>query len=160
TITKNYDTRFRFVNTANYKFQNLGDNHNLDLLVGQEMNATEGENTRLAGTNYPISFDATRAFALMGQYGDQSDVRIVNTEKDPTRLASFFGRVNYSFKDRYIFTATLRADGSSSFPAENRWGYFPAAAFAWRMSDESFLKDSKVVSNLKFRLSYGEAGND
>ncbi|MBC7847176.1 MAG: TonB-dependent receptor [Flavobacterium sp.] len=159
-ITKDYDTRYRFVNTANYKFQNLGDNHKLDMLLGQEMNGTNGERTGISGTNYPLAFDYNKAFAAMGQFGDQNAVRIVNTEKDPMRLSSYFGRVNYAFKDRYLFTATLRADGSSNFPQANRWGYFPAAAFAWRASDESFLKDSKTVSDLKFRLSFGEAGND
>lgn len=159
-ITKNYNTGYRFVNTANYKFQKLGDNHRLDVLLGQEINANEGENTKISGTNYPISFDYNRAFALMSQYGDQNAVKILNTYDVPGHLASFFGRVNYAFKDKYLFTATLRADGSSNFAPSHRWGYFPAGAFAWRASDEAFLKDSKVVSNLKLRLSYGEVGND
>ncbi|SHG27605.1 TonB-linked outer membrane protein, SusC/RagA family [Flavobacterium fluvii] len=160
TITKDYDTRYRFVNTANYKFQNLGENHKLDLLLGQEVNGTDGERTRLTGTKYPLAYDYNRVFAAMGQYGNQNEIRIFSNEKDPMRLASFFGRVNYALKDRYLFTATLRADASSNFPPSNRWGYFPAAAFAWRVSNESFLKDSKTVSDLKVRLSYGEAGND
>jgi TonB-linked SusC/RagA family outer membrane protein len=160
TITKNFNSGYRFVNTLNYKFLKLGDNHRLDALLGQEINANKGENTKLVGTKYPISFDANRAFALMSQYGDQTTAKFDNTYDTPGHLASFFGRVNYAFKDRYLFTATLRADGSSNFSPANRWGYFPAAAFAWRASDESFLKDSKIISNLKFRLSFGEVGND
>lgn len=159
-VTKDYDTRYRFVNTANYKFQNLGDNNRLDVLLGQETNGTDGTRTGISGTNYPISFDYNKAFAAMGQYGDQNAVRILNIEKDPTRTASFFTRINYTFKDRYLFTFTMRADGSSNFSPANRWAYYPAGAFAWRASDEAFLKDSKVVSDLKFRLSYGEVGND
>ncbi|MCZ4694739.1 TonB-dependent receptor [Ancylomarina euxinus] len=73
-------------------------------------------------------------------------------------LVSFFGRANYTFMDKYIVTATLRKDGSSRFHKDNRWGTFPSAAFAWRMSEESFLKDIDVVSNAKVRLGYGITG--
>ncbi|RAV27903.1 SusC/RagA family TonB-linked outer membrane protein [Sinomicrobium soli] len=72
-------------------------------------------------------------------------------------LQSFFGRVNYTLKDRYIFTATLRADGSSKFGGNNKYGYFPSGAFAWILSDEDFIPDS--FSNLKLRLGYGITGN-
>ncbi len=76
-------------------------------------------------------------------------------------LLSFFGRVNYTLNDKYLFTATMRADGSSKFASGNRWGYFPSAAFAWRMFDEPFMEGTKDwLSNLKFRLSYGTAGNN
>lgn len=160
SISKTNDKGYRFVNTANYKFLRLGDNHSLNLLLGQEINSKEGENMSFSGTNYPISFDAERAFALMSQYGEQNNIKIANTYDTPEHLASFFGRVNYAFKDKYLFTATLRADASTNFAPAHRWGYFPAAAFAWRASDESFLQKSKVVSNLKFRLSYGQVGND
>jgi len=160
TITKDYDTRYRFVNTANYKFLKLGDDHKLDVLLGQEMNGSDGETTGMSGTNYPLAYDYNRVFAGMGQYGDQTALRITSQEKDPTRTSSFFTRVNYALKDKYLLTFTMRADGSSKFPTSNRWGYFPAGAFAWRASNESFLKDSKTVSDLKFRLSYGMVGND
>ncbi|MES2238929.1 MAG: TonB-dependent receptor [Bacteroidota bacterium] len=160
SISKTYETGYRLVNTANYKFLKLGDKHNLNLLLGQEINNKEAENTLISGTNYPISFGPDRAFALMNQYGDQNAIKLDNNKSIPSHLASFFGRVNYTFKDKYIFTATLRADGSSTFAPSHKWGYFPAAAFAWRASDESFLQNSKVISNLKFRLSYGQAGND
>lgn len=73
-------------------------------------------------------------------------------------LESFFGRANLDFYDKYLFTFTFRADGSSLFRKDERWAYFPAAAFAWRISDESFLKESTAVNNLKLRLSYGHTG--
>ena len=73
-------------------------------------------------------------------------------------LVSFFGRGNYSILDRYLFTATLRNDGSSRFASENRWGLFPSAAFAWKMKEESFLKDVNGLSDLKLRLGYGITG--
>ncbi|MEL6986898.1 MAG: SusC/RagA family TonB-linked outer membrane protein, partial [Bacteroidota bacterium] len=74
-------------------------------------------------------------------------------------LLSYFGRLNYNFKDRYLLTTTLRADGSSRFGPNNRYGLFPSAAFAWRASEEPFLKDIESISNLKVRLGYGAVGN-
>ena len=73
-------------------------------------------------------------------------------------LVSFFGRMNYTLKDRYLFTFTLRDDGSSRFSSDNRWGLFPAAAFAWKINDESFLKNVSAVSDMKLRLGWGVTG--
>ena len=81
-----------------------------------------------------------------------------NPFKTQYTLLSYYGRVNYNFNDRYLVTGTLRADGSSHFSPENRWGYFPAASVAWRINQESFLKESAVVSDLKLRVSYGSTG--
>ena len=78
--------------------------------------------------------------------------------KSENYLVSFFGRLNYSFNDKYLFTATLRNDGSSRFSKENHWGLFPSAAFAWKLKEENFLKDSNFLSDLKLRLSYGKTG--
>ncbi|MGM9509099.1 SusC/RagA family TonB-linked outer membrane protein [Larkinella sp. GY13] len=74
-------------------------------------------------------------------------------------LASYLGRVNYVYDDRYLLTLTLRADGSSRFGAGNKWGYFPSAAFGWNVNNESFFKDVQKISLLKFRLSAGLTGN-
>ncbi len=74
-------------------------------------------------------------------------------------ILSQFGRVFYSLKDMYMLTATIRHDGTSKFAPENRWGWFPSAAFAWRISDYEFLKDNDVVNNIKFRLGWGLVGN-
>ena len=73
-------------------------------------------------------------------------------------LVSFYGRANFSVHSKYLFTATLRRDGSSRFSPDTRWGLFPSAAFAWNISEESFLKGNKVLSNLKLRLGYGVTG--
>jgi len=74
-------------------------------------------------------------------------------------LNSFFTRINYNLKDKYLFTFTARADGSSKFGAANKWGFFPSAAAAWKISEEDFLADNTVISNLKLRASYGQTGN-
>jgi iron complex outermembrane receptor protein len=73
-------------------------------------------------------------------------------------LVSFFGRLNYSYKDKYLLTATLRDDGSSRFSKENRWGLFPAVSAAWRLSEEAFMQSSTAISNLKIRGGYGVTG--
>lgn len=75
-------------------------------------------------------------------------------------LASFLGRINYNFKSRYLFTASMRADGSSRFSPKNRWGYFPSASVAWKMSEEKFMKKLNFISDAKLRLSHGVTGNN
>lgn len=84
----------------------------------------------------------------------------VSSSASRSRMSSFFGRFNYSMMDRYLLTATLRADGSSNFAKNNRWGYFPSVALGWRFSEENFMRPlDEVVSNAKLRISYGETGN-
>ncbi|MCC4211996.1 SusC/RagA family TonB-linked outer membrane protein [Leeuwenhoekiella parthenopeia] len=83
-----------------------------------------------------------------------------STQRWNTNRLSFLGRVNYTLFERYLLTASMRADGSDKFGKNNRWGYFPSAALAWKISEESFLKDSRTISNLKLRLSYGATGNE
>ena len=78
--------------------------------------------------------------------------------KPENRLVSFFGRLNYTFNDRYLLTATLRRDGSSRFSSDNRWGMFPSFALAWKLSEESFIQSAKSISMLKLRLGYGITG--
>ena len=84
----------------------------------------------------------------------------INGNKYENTLISFFGRLNYSYNDKYLLTFTLRRDGSSRFGAENRWGTFPSGAFAWRLSQEPFIQNLNVFSSLKLRLGYGKTGND
>lgn len=84
----------------------------------------------------------------------------VYSYKGEARLASFFGRVNYSFNSRYMLTATMRADGSSRFGKNHKWGYFPSVALGWRLSEENFMSGSRDwLDNLKLRLGYGVTGN-
>lgn len=75
------------------------------------------------------------------------------------RMISFFGRVNYSFNSKYLFQATIRRDGSSAFGKNNRWGTFPSASLAWRVTEEEFMKNQNIFDDLKFRVGYGVSGN-
>lgn len=167
------DKRFRNANTLNYDFKKLlGKNHHIDLLVGEESIRTTS--TTLTNTlhGFPEFFDLDLAKKLTTQSGtinpvyvgepsNANQARLVDDFYTPDdKLLSFFGRANYNFKDRYLLTATFRADGSSKFLGTNRWGYFPAFAAAWKISEEGFLKDQSWLSQLKVRASYGEAGNN
>ncbi len=87
------------------------------------------------------------------------DKAVIGSDKGDSELTSFLGRINYTLFDRYLFTASARFDGSSVFTDKHKWGFFPSAAIAWRASDEPFIKNLNIFSNLKFRLSYGKTGN-
>lgn len=162
TVKNTTSTRYRFANTLNYQVQGLNDQHSLTILVGQEITGNNSSDKTISGKDFPITYDFSRALAMLAQYNKATTTTPTeNSIDDPERMASFFGRVNYSFKDRYLLAATFRADGSSNFAPSNRWGYFPAASAAWRISEEPFMKGaSNWLDNLKLRLSYGEAGND
>ena len=92
-------------------------------------------------------------------YTQDVDLRQPVRDKSEVYLVSFFGRLNYSLKEKYLLTLTIRRDGSSRF-VENHWGNFPSAAFAWRIKDEGFLANSTVISDLKLRLGYGQTGQE
>lgn len=152
TRTKNLSKYNSFKQYATYDFDPVKDNH-LQIMVGHE--AQWGNWESLSGTRYDYISDQLHALNV----GDASTA--TNSGDDGTQwsIESWFGRLNYNLFDRYLFTATLRADGSSSFGEDNRWGWFPSAAFAWRVSNESFLKNVKWINNLKLRLGWGLVGN-
>jgi iron complex outermembrane receptor protein len=84
---------------------------------------------------------------------------IISNSLETLRMISFYGRANYSFASKYMLQATIRRDGSSAFGANNRWGTFPSASIAWRLSEEKFIKDLNIFDDLKFRVGYGVSGN-
>src|SRR5690606_24145997 len=97
----------------------------------------------------------------LGIYGLVQGLPLENfMDASENRLQSYFTRVNYNYRSKYLVTATMRADGSSKFSPKNRWGYFPSGAFAWNMGREDFFKDIAAVSDAKLRLSYGVTGNN
>ncbi len=100
--------------------------------------------------------DATSYYSIGG--GNKSTWNL-SSDHDSNKLISFYGRATYNFDEKYLFTATLRQDGSSRFGANTKWGLFPSAAVAWRISQEEFLKNNNVISNLKLRVGYGITGN-
>jgi len=99
---------------------------------------------------------------ILGYYGidNATNMPTIYTGSNESAIVSYLGRINYSLNDKYLFTITGRADGSSRFGPNNRYAFFPSAAFAWRVSEEDFMKNIKQFSNLKVRMSYGKSGND
>lgn len=150
--------RFRTANTINYDFKKiLSDEHSLRLLVGQEYIFTQNNTVTTEMQGYPKFFDFETAKSLTSQATPNT---VDNFYSPDDKLLSFFSRVNYDFKNRYLLTATFRADGSSKFLGDNQWGYFPSAAAAWKISEEDFMQNVSWVEELKLRLSYGQAGNN
>ncbi|MBD0724144.1 SusC/RagA family protein [Flavobacterium sp. L1I52] len=150
--------RFRNANTLNFDFKDLiGENHRLKLLLGEEMIVSHTNEVTSEIQGFPKTFDFERAKNLTSQ---GTPLTVDNYYSPDDKLLSFFGRVNYDILDRYLFTATYRMDGSSKFLGNNRWGYFPSAAVAWKINEENFLKDVSWINALKVRVSYGEAGNN
>ncbi len=142
-------------NTLNYNI-NFNEKNELQVLVGQH-----------AQQNVFESHD-TYGYGLQDHYGkngfyDLTNIlpagRAILNEYVESSMLSFFGRVNYKFNNKYLLTATLRSDGSSSLSSGNKWGYFPSVAGAWVISEESFLKDVSAIDNLKLRVSWGQTGN-
>lgn len=126
--------------------------HNLNVMIGQEMSDYHWETQVSNATGY-LSNSATDPSA--GNVSLSSGTGYQNENS----LLSYFGRAFYSYDDRYLITATIRRDGSSKFADGNRWGWFPSAALAWKISNEGFLKDNKVINNLKLRFGWGATGN-
>ena len=161
-LTRSEGYNLRNVNTLNYQVQGLGDDHDLSFLFGQETIVSKSNSTEIEGHGYPDGFDFDQTFGMI----DQTDKTLAkdkssNTIGTPDKTVSFFARANYSLLDRYLLTVTFRADGSSKFAPNHRWGYFPAGALAWRISDEAFMEGTRNwLDNLKLRLSYGMAGAD
>ncbi len=149
-------SKWQLTNVLNYNIM-LDDIHDIRLMVGQEMKNSQTTLKTYSTRYFPENTTAEKAFdnLSLGTPFENS-----SSASSPSRISSFFGRINYGYKDKYLATFTLRADGSSKFASNNRWGLFPAGALAWRISNEDFLKDNPTVSNLKLRLSYGTSGND
>lgn len=127
--------------------------HKLEAQIGFSI---QGINTSNHGVRYQLI-----PFEELGLSGmDRGVPAPASSWLAESKDQSVFGRINYNILSRYLFTVTYRADGSSKFPVKNRWGYFPSGAFAWRISDEPFLKKLKYLNDSKLRFSYGLTGNN
>jgi TonB-linked SusC/RagA family outer membrane protein len=163
SITTGNQTTVNQSNVLTYSYKK--DRHVLDVLLGEEI--YQQRNTTLAVTTafLPIDITYERAIANINQAvlpAGTTAQPFPTTTSIPVdyKQLSAFGRLNYTFDDKYLFTGTFRVDGSSKYDPGNRVGVFPAASAAWRVSRESFLKDVKQISDLKLRLSYGLSGNN
>ncbi|TVT41973.1 TonB-dependent receptor [Hymenobacter setariae] len=135
-------------NTLTYR-QQWG-KHRVGVVVGQGLQSDTYHRTFAQGTGFPNN-----------SFREISAASVTSSTENWTgyRLASFFGRVDYNFDDRYLLNVSFRADGSSRFGAANQWGYFPSVGAAWRVKQEKFLQEARWLSDLKLRASYGLTGN-
>ncbi|PTQ96566.1 TonB-linked SusC/RagA family outer membrane protein [Mucilaginibacter yixingensis] len=142
----------------------LGKNHRVDVVVGQELNKIDNDSFTQNIQYFPPSVTWQSAFANVQQANPPpGSIQAPSyTNVGGERLFSYFGRVMYSYQNRYNLNLSFRRDGSSKFAENNRWSNFPSAQFAWRVSDESFYKNLNLnwMNGLKLRLSYGTAGNN
>lgn len=150
--TKNSFVDLLWENTLMYK-KELG-NHSFDAIVGFTAEKTRTKNEQITGLTYPSDNVRNLSSALTI---DKATTTGLNYK---TGLLSYLGRLNYSFKDKYVLSVSMRADGSSYFGQGNKWGYFPAGSVGWKLHQESFLKDADWLSKLLLRASYGVSGNN
>ena len=157
--SQSYSTRWSWENTVNW-IKSFGD-HNLDVLVGQSLEKWGyGSSVGVTNSNslFPGSFD--HAYITNANVVDPALTSISGSPNSQGALSSFFGRVNYNYNETYLFSAVLRADGSSNFARGNRWGIFPSVSAGWVMSNEPFMDFSKDwLSFFKIRGSWGQNGN-
>ncbi len=135
--------------------------HVINAVVGYSWQENEnGDGFQVTTYNFPVDNIGYRNLALSNAYAYSTRIGFGGTGVyQKTRLISDFGRLKYTFNDKYILQASVRRDGSSVFGANNYWGYFPAVALAWRLSEEDFMRSQNVFSDLKLRASYGITGN-
>lgn len=156
-ISEGAGNSYRWVNTLSYNTDALGEQHDLNVLLGQEINSAGGRSSEVRARDFRLSMQPEEMFPNFGLGDTYYSTTYQNTRNN---LASVFGKINYQFMDRYLLTATFRADQSSRFAAGNRTGFFPALAAGWKIHEEDFMDGADFVDELKLRLSYGEMGNN
>lgn len=159
SIRKSDGKSYRLANILTYSKKDFLPGSNITVMLGEELNESKVEELNISVTSLPKYIDPVGALSMMQLAGKTEPINTVDNPAEKT--SSFFGRINYDYKGKYLASAIFRADGSSKFAPGNQWGYFPSAALAWRISDEAFMKSTeKWLSDLKFRVSYGQSGNN
>ncbi|MGN6180050.1 MAG: SusC/RagA family TonB-linked outer membrane protein [Mucilaginibacter sp.] len=140
----------------------INNKSSFDILVGQEFYQTDTRAQSVYLRYFPVGLTPDQAFANLSLaqapagYTEPSPT----SSEVPVHTLSYFSRANFTFNGKYILSASIRADGSSIFAPGHQWGYFPAVSGAWRVSDESFMKNQTIFSELKLRATYGTSGNN
>jgi len=156
-VTNSNYMNLQNTNLLTYKKDNLFQGHNINFILGQESYIYSSDFVVQDVEAFPKTYDSFTSWANLA---DGTTVASKHTFNPDYRKFSYFSRLNYSINDKYLLAVSVRADGSSKF-LKNPWGIFPSISGGWRISEESFLQDSKGwLSNLKIRAGWGEAGND
>jgi TonB-linked SusC/RagA family outer membrane protein len=160
-IYENDTTTRRILTNSNvfiYSIKGWKKKHDIDLLLGEETYQLNNTTSLNVYRDYPTFTSPDKAFETMNTATVFSGYPKVS--KFVFTSLSFFGRVSYTYAGKYLFSANIRKDGSSKFADGLRWGTFPSASFAWRISREKFMKNLSFISDMKLRLGYGEVGNN
>ena len=151
-------TSLVWTNTLTYDFDVK--DHHISALLGSETTKYDGESTGSYGVNLTAGFDDWEHAYVENTEKGHADRKVSGGPYDATRGQSFFARLGWSWKDRYMVNATMRADGSSKFAKGHRWGYFPSVSAGWTLTEEDFMKPAASwLDFLKLRLSWGQVGN-
>ena len=154
----NYITSYnQWEGNAKYTFANLH-NHSLDILAGSSVLTSKGSASQQQGSDFLVNNFNDINFSLIRNANDINYSILYPSFE--TGLLSFFGRINYGYKQKYLLSASVRSDASSKFGPDNRTGIFPSFSTGWIASEEEFLKNSRVINLLKIRGSWGINGND
>ncbi|MCD8261982.1 MAG: hypothetical protein LUD15_11270 [Bacteroides sp.] len=151
-LTNNNGYSYTWDNTINFN-RTFKNDHSLNAMLGTSTYESQWEYSYIAVKDLPFN----SKWHNIGSTGEET---ARESWEGRNRLVSFMGRINYAYKDKYLVTATGRTDGSSKLAKGHKWGFFPSAALAWRVTGEDFLKDNDVLNELKVRVSYGESGNN
>ena len=136
------------------RFKDQKDKHAYTALIGYEAQVNSSRASSLRNTNLP-----TDEFGV-SNLGIATTPTIASSSTSKNALLSYFGRINYTYDNRYLATVNFRTDGSSKFRKENRWGYFPSFSLAWKLSEEKFLQSVSAITDLKLRGGWGLTGNN
>ncbi|MFB9053969.1 SusC/RagA family TonB-linked outer membrane protein [Formosa undariae] len=156
TQTKNTNNSYTWDTFANYE-NTFGENHNTSFTLGTTAQRAWGDNLNATGFDVPNN---SWEFADISLANGLSEAKSTSSYIYDSRLSSYFARVQYDFKSKYLISGMIRRDGASDFSTDNRIDYFSSATAGWKVSDEDFLKDSNTINFLKLRASYGVLGNN
>ena len=146
---------YQLTNSLEYRASK--DKHNYSALVGQEMRSSQSFSASNRSRYFPKSVEAERAIRNLNLGTPWTSTTSISS---PERLSSYFGQLTYNFDRRYFLSLTYRADGSTKFAPEDRWGYFPAISGAWELTNEEFMANQNLFSQLKIRAALGKSGNN
>lgn len=147
-----WTNKYIFQSTLNYR-KSFQKKHNVEAVAGYSVEQNNFEATTQSASGFPNDWSPIFSTASVKTIGS-------SISAGSTALLSYFGRVGYDFKGKYLVSASIRRDGSSLFGSDNQWGVFPAVSAAWRISDEKIIQNLKIISDLKLRASWGVTGNN
>ena len=155
-IDKSQTDKYIWTTTASYDWT-LKDKNNFYFLLGYEIQHSQSQATSMANRYFPHDITADKALSMMGM---GENYVATSSKGTPNRLQSYFGQINYNFDHKYLLSFTARADGTSFYASDNRWGFFPSVSGGWVLSEEGFLKDVTWINNFKIRAAIGKSGKN